>query len=108
MANDDTSAMPTHEIMAFLDDVSRERFVKFQEVFETEGWKLIEEYANAQITVHGIEGSNGKTWEDVLLHRGQRLAFQVVANWHNEFMTAFEAQAQQAKEAAEAGDENAE
>lgn len=90
--------MPTHELMSWLNDVERDRFVKLQETFETPGWKLIVEYANAQVIQHGIAGANAASWDDCLLHRGERVAWDRVAKLDTEFMNAFHLAAQEAQQ----------
>ena len=42
--------MSTHELMSWLTDVERDRFVKFQELFETPGWELLVQQAQAQVS----------------------------------------------------------
>lgn len=96
--------MPTHELMAYLSDEERDRFVKLQETFETDGWRLIVAYANQKVVYHGVEGSNASSWEKVNENRGAREAWNQVARLADEFMNAFEAAAQSAK--AEAADES--
>lgn len=99
---DAPAAMPTHELMSWLDDAERDRFVKFQETFETAGWRLITEYANAKIVQHGVDGANASTWEQVLENRGSRKAWEQVAKLADEFMTAFENMAEANKSEASA------
>lgn len=93
--------MPTHEIMAWLPDQERDRFVKLQETFETAGWKLIEEYALAKVSHHGVAGANASTWEESRKNLGARLAWDEVTRMADEFMTAFENAAQAARESSE-------
>jgi hypothetical protein len=95
--------MPTHELMAYLNDMERDRFVKLQETFETDGWRLLSQYANEKVIYHGVQGSNATSWEKVNEHRGARETWRQVARWADEFMNAFEAAALLAKtEAADA------
>lgn len=100
---DAPAVMPTHEIMGWLDDKERDRFVKFQETFETAGWRLITEFANAKIVQHGVDGANAATWEKVLENRGARQAWEQVSKLADEFMQAFEnmAEANKSEAAAE-------
>ena len=89
--------MTSQEIMANLDDAARDRFVKFQETFESLGWKLVVEHAQAKVFEHGVLGANAKTWEACNEHRGARLAWDRVSKLADEFMNAFEQAAWQAK-----------
>lgn len=91
---DAPAAMPTHELMSWLDDAERDRFVKFQETFESAGWRLIIEYCNAKVVQHGVDGANATTWEKVLENRGARLAWDQVSKLADEFMAAFEQMAE--------------
>lgn len=93
-----TAAMPTHELMAWLSDVERDRFVKLQETFETDGWRLVVEYARGKVVQHGVDGSNAATWEKTNEHRGARAAWDQVAHLADEFMNAFEQAARLAQE----------
>lgn len=95
--SDAPAAMPTHELMSWLDDAERDRFVKFQETFESSGWRLIVEYATAKVVQHGIDGANATTWEKVLENRGARQAWDQVSKLADEFMTAFEQMAEASK-----------
>lgn len=90
---EEVASMPTHELMAWLSEGERDRFVKFQETFESPGWKLVEEYAQGLITYHIMQGANAKTWEKVNQHRGARQALELVANMREAFMASFEQQA---------------
>lgn len=94
---DAPAAMPTHELMSWLDDKERDRFVKFQETFETAGWRLIVEFANAKVVQHGVDGANAPSWEKVLENRGSRQAWEQVAKLADEFMMAFEQMAESNK-----------
>lgn len=101
------TAMPTHELMSWLGDAERDRFVKLQETFESAGWKLIVEYANAKTLQHGVDGANAQTWDKCVENRGARYAWQQVMQLHDEFMNAFEnaaREAQMANAAEAAGD----
>ena len=87
---DAPAAMPTHELMSWLDERERDRFVKFQETFETAGWRLVTEFASAKIVQHGVDGANASSWEKVLENRGARMAWEQVSKLAEEFMSAFE------------------
>jgi len=105
----DTQAeMPTHELMSWLTDQERDRFVLLQETFETGGWKLLVDYASAKVVQHGVDGSNASTWEKVLENRGARMAWEQVSKLADEFMNAFEHAAQAAQAEAAAGSDDPE
>lgn len=95
-----TDAMSSHEIMKWLNDVERDRFVKLQETFESSGWRLLREYAHAQVAMNGIAGANAKTWEENRVAFGTRQAWDAVARLEDEFMNAFELSASEAKASA--------
>ncbi|OGT57400.1 MAG: hypothetical protein A3E01_07165 [Gammaproteobacteria bacterium RIFCSPHIGHO2_12_FULL_63_22] len=99
---DESAAMPTHELMSWLDERERDRFVKFQETFESAGWRLVTEFASAKIVQHGVDGANASSWEKVLENRGSRLAWEQVSKLAEEFMTAFEQMAETSRAEANA------
>lgn len=89
----------SHEIMKWLNDMQRDRFVKFQALFESDGWPLIVEMAQAYSAAHAAQQTVAKTWEEVLVARGSQRVWAAVANWADTVMTEFEVVAEQAKEA---------
>jgi hypothetical protein len=98
--DEENVGMSSHEVMMWLDDVERDRFVKFQELFESDGWRLLKNIAVAKVTEHGVLGANAKTWEDNRVALGARTAWEDVANASDTFMSSFEQVALQNKEAA--------
>jgi hypothetical protein len=102
---DEVETMTTQELMSWLDDKERDRFVKLQETFETDGWKLITQYCEQKVIYHGIEGANSATWEKVNENRGAREAWRQVMAMADEFMNAFSAAAESAKADAAALDQ---
>jgi ethanolamine ammonia-lyase small subunit len=93
-----SDAMSTHEIMKWLNDAERDRFVKLQETFESDGWKILREYAQAQVAMNGIAGANAKTWEENRVAYGTRSAWDSVSRLEDEFMNAFELSAREAQQ----------
>ena len=87
--------------MKWLGDEERDRFVKFQELFETAGWQLLSEFSHAKVTERMVAGANAKSWEENRLALGQRLAWAEIANAAQTFMSSFEQLAESNKEAAE-------
>jgi hypothetical protein len=90
--------MSTAELMSYLNDVERDRFVKFQETFETAGWPLVVQIAQAKVVQHTFECANAKSWEEVCEARGARRAWEQVAAFADECMNSFANSAQLAKE----------
>jgi len=90
--------MTSHEIMKWLDDAALDRFVKFQELFETAGWRLMEEYANAQSNAAILAGANCLTWDENRLHKGARVVWDEIANAHATFMREFALMAADARD----------
>jgi hypothetical protein len=80
----------THETMKFLTDVERERFVAFQAMFESTGWKLLAQYAQAEAAAALTRGAYAKTWEESKVASGNRDIWLTVANLENQFMSEFE------------------
>lgn len=90
--------MSTAELMSYLSDAERDRFVKFQETFESAGWPLVVQIAQAKVTYYVVAASNAKTWEEVNEARGARKAWEEVAAFADECMNSFANSAQLAKE----------
>ena len=97
----DETAMTTQEIMAYLGDAERDRFVLLQETFESAGWRLVVDHAVAMSNFEAINGANAKTWEDCVGARGRREAWVTIARLADQFMSAFEHAAASAKSEAE-------
>lgn len=93
MTDETRAELPLNEMMSFLSDAERDRFVKLQETFESDGWRLIVDYANAKAVQHGIDGSNAASWDKCLENRGARFAWDQVSKLADEFMNAFYASA---------------
>jgi hypothetical protein len=90
--------MSTAELMSWLNDAERDRFVKFQETFESAGWPLVVQIAQAKVVQHTLEAANATTWEAVCEARGARRAWEQVAAFADECMNSFANSAQLAKE----------
>lgn len=84
------------EQLALLDDVSKERYVTLERMFDTPGWKLVEEWAktNAQQQFHraALAGS----WEENRMALGARLAYEVIAGLRDSTEAEFIAKAEDA------------
>jgi len=80
----------TLDIMANLDEVQRERFVMFQETFETSGWQLFREWARGKVLEAENNGVNAKSWEDNRVAFGVRAAWIEVYNMAERTMAEFE------------------
>lgn len=91
----------THETLKNLDDTTRARFVAFQGLFETDGWRMLVEYAEAKALAALHEGANAQTWEHNRYALGVRAVWSEVANLETQFMNEFRAIAEQAKQSAE-------
>ncbi len=94
-------SLSSHEIMANIGEEALQRFVAFQELFETSGWKLIEEYAQGKSTVALYQGSDAPTWEDNRVAKGYRTAWDEIANLAAQTMNEFEQLAREQIEAQE-------
>ncbi len=103
MGDEENVEMSSHEVMMWLSDVETARYVAFQELFETDGWKLFKEYAQAKVTEFGVAGANAQTWEANRVALGARVAWDEVAKAADSFMNSFEQLARSNRdEAAEA------
>lgn len=93
--------LSSHEIMMWLADVERSRYVAFQELFECDGWRLFKDFALAKVTEFGVKGANAPTWEANRAALGARLAWEEVSKAAEDFMKSFEQVALQNKEEAQ-------
>jgi hypothetical protein len=101
--------LDTHETMKFLTDVERDRFVKFQGLFEHDGWSLLVELATANAAAQLHAGANAQSWEANRFANGARMVWEQIAKLEaalmNEFnILAAERQAELSDEIAEDGD----
>lgn len=94
--------MEPSEITEYLDEVQLDRYLKFQHVFESDGWKLVEEWAQAQSVAASIGGANASSWDNNRIEYGKRIAYDAVANMATQFLNEFSVVAEQNKEEAEA------
>lgn len=91
---EDDDRLDDQTIMLYLNDTQRERFVKMQETFETEGWTLIREWFQYKSMEALQGGANATTWETNREQYGARQAFNTAATLDDSFMNEFEAVAQ--------------
>lgn len=98
---DGDDRLSPQEIMAWIGDVERDRFVKFQSVFESDGWPLIVELATARAYAAGLEGANATTWEQNRIAYGARSVWEQIARLAENCTADFELVASEAKAAAE-------
>lgn len=90
MGDEESTELSSHEVMMWLSDVETARFVAFQELFESDGWRLMKEFAQAKVTETLVAGANAQTWEASRVALGARTAWQAVAEADNQFMSSFE------------------
>lgn len=88
----------THETMKFLTDTERDRFVKFQALFESDGWHLLVEYAQAKAAEATQRAALADSWENNRLAVGYRGAWGEISNIENQFMNEFDAIAAERRE----------
>lgn len=82
--------LSSQEIMANLNDEERSRYVALQETFETDGWKILAQYATAKAFEAGVRGANAATWEACKEAYGERMAWQEVESLDTSMLKAFE------------------
>ena len=86
------------EVLKWLNDEERERFLKFEEVFGTAGWKLLSEWAGLKALEQMQNAANSTTWDRTCRAQGARIAYQEVADWATSFMAEFSALASERAE----------
>ena len=86
-----------------LTDEQRERYLKFEKLFEQDGWKLIVEWANQQATNQMLRGAEGRNINDVAEARGMRTVYTEIVSMRDRVDTEFQqmAEAQQAESRAQ-------
>lgn len=88
--------LSSQDIMLHINDTQRERFVKLQETFESDGWRLIVEWCDMKAMEAGFNGANCKSWEDNREQHGRRDAWMQASKLADTFMNEFEMVAQAA------------
>lgn len=88
-----------------LSDEQRQRYMRAEQVFETDGWKDIEDWAERQAEAQGLRQLNAAKWEDALVSRGARAAFMLVAQLKKTTEAEYAVFAEQNAEQATVADE---
>lgn len=83
------------EIMANLSEPEQVRFKAVTELFESDGWKILQEYATARGFEQGVSGANaGGTDEHVAVRCarafGKRAVWQEIEEWPTMWHNSFE------------------
>ena len=78
------------EVMQNLDDKQRARYVAFQEVFDTDGWKQIEEWAELKALEAEKAGMNADFEPEWRRAQGARIAWNEVSRLAEMFLNQFE------------------
>jgi hypothetical protein len=67
------------EQIKFLDDGQKDRYMKLQRVFESDGWALIEQQMRNAAAAATDRILNAQTWDQSNLNRGARFVYNEVA-----------------------------
>jgi len=89
-----------NELSLHLTEEEKERWHKLRSVFESDGWPLIKEWAQGQVTLATISGANAVSWDVNRVAYGTRLAWEEVANFEDRVANEYAAVAEQRAEAA--------
>jgi hypothetical protein len=87
-----------------LSPENKERYVRLEKLFGSEGWKDIEAYAKVNAMVALDRQMNAGSWDQFTLAKGARLAYQSVAELQATTELEFEQLAADAQAAAENDD----
>ena len=85
------------EVMKHLPEESAERYVAFEELFNTTGWTLASEWARVKALDAFSRSANAQSWDDSLVARGERQAYEDVSRWAESFMAEFRTLAEENK-----------
>lgn len=88
-----------------LTDEQKDRFFKLERLFESPGWALVQEWAQAQRENVTSRLISANTWEQNRLMSGARSAFMLLENLQNATEAEFEALADANESAQLASDE---
>jgi hypothetical protein len=89
----------------FLTDQQKERLSALEAVFRLPGWKLIEEWAQANAEIMRYRGADAANWETNRMALGARTAFEQLVQFREATEREFEQMIVDAKERLEAVDE---
>ena len=89
------------EILKHLGEQETKNFLAFEELFGSDGWKLVLHYANQQSINEGFNGANAKSWEDNRVAFGARKTWDHLLNMESVVMSLFADAATTAQAAAE-------
>lgn len=89
----------------FLTDQQKERFSALEAVFRLPGWKLIEDWANANAEIMRYRGADASNWDTNRLALGARTAFEQLAQFQESTEREFEQMIVDAKERIDSVDE---
>lgn len=89
----------------FLTDQQKERFSALEAVFRLPGWKLIEDWANANADIMRYRGADASNWDTNRLALGARTAFEQLAQFQESTEREFEQMADDNKARLQAGDD---
>ena len=105
MEQEEVSFLSATEIAQHLGEKELDRFLKLQELFETPGWKLLQEYAQAQAFAALTAGAAAQSWEQNRVQYGMRLVWDDISNMDTRMMNEFEQLALSNREDSEAEQE---
>lgn len=81
-----------------LTDAQRQRFRALEQMFESDGWKHIVEFAKAEANSHEQRLINAPSWDVHRFSAGARAAYSVFVGLQEHFENEYAAVAQQAAE----------
>lgn len=79
------------EDLVYLSDQAQEAYMAFQRRFESDDWKSLIDWAKEQSTATSIRQLSAQKWDDVLIARGMRMAWNEIIDLEvtveNQFLT---------------------
>jgi hypothetical protein len=98
--------MDVMEMLRWLNDEEKQRFVALEHLFESDGWRLyIKPQLAASIERFKEAGANARTWEENQQALGARLFAEELHNLEQGFFNTLANAAQERREAVAAEDE---
>lgn len=84
------------EQLARLNDAEKDRYVKLERMFDTPGWKIVEDWARQNAQQQMLRAAHATSWEQHQMATGARLVYETVASLRDTTEAEFTAKAEEA------------
>jgi hypothetical protein len=87
--DEDQDLMLDQDIPQWLSDTAKENFLKLRSMFESDGWKLVMDFAGKKANEALLKGAEAVTWELNRVWHGQRRAWTDLATFETQVVNEF-------------------